>query len=73
MSEINCRILYVDDFEDSSEMFRLLLSDSDYEVHTARTIDEAINWPGLTSSIFTCWISVCRTAQERNYAQSLTN
>lgn len=42
MSEIKCRILYVDDHEDSSEMFRLLLSESDYEVHTARTIEEAM-------------------------------
>jgi two-component system response regulator RegX3 len=41
MSEIKCYILYVDDHEDSSAMFRLLLSDSDYEVHTARTVDEA--------------------------------
>jgi len=42
MPETKCRILYVDDFEDSSEMFRLLLADSDYEVHSARTIDEAM-------------------------------
>jgi two-component system, OmpR family, response regulator RegX3 len=42
MSEIKCRILYVDDHEDSSEMFKLLLSDSDYEIHTARTVDEAM-------------------------------
>ena len=42
MSEIKCRILYVDDHEDSSEMLKLVLSESDYEVHTARTIDEAI-------------------------------
>jgi two-component system response regulator RegX3 len=42
MSEIKCRILYVDDHEDSSEMFRLLLADSDYEVHTARSVDEAM-------------------------------
>jgi len=42
MSEIKCRILYVDDHEDSAEMFRLLLSDSDYEVHSARTMDEAM-------------------------------
>ena len=42
MSEIKCLILYVDDHEDSSEMFRLLLSDSDYEVHTARTVEEAM-------------------------------
>jgi CheY-like chemotaxis protein len=42
MSEIKCRILYVDDHEDSSEMFKLMLSESDYEVHTARTMDEAL-------------------------------
>ncbi len=42
MSEIKCRILLVDDHEDSSEMFKLVLSESDYEVHTARTIDEAV-------------------------------
>ena len=42
MSEIKCRILYVDDHEDSAEMFKLMLSESDFEVHTARTIDEAI-------------------------------
>lgn len=46
MSEIKCRILYVDDHEDSSEMFRLLLTDSDYEVHTARTVDEATQLAG---------------------------
>lgn len=42
MSEIKCRVLYVDDHEDSSEMFKLLLSDADYEVHTARSVDEAL-------------------------------
>jgi CheY-like chemotaxis protein len=42
MLEVKCRILYVDDHEDSSEMFKLLLSDSDYEVHTARTVEEAM-------------------------------
>jgi CheY-like chemotaxis protein len=42
MSEIKCLILYVDDHEDSSEMFRLLMSDSDYEVHIARTVKEAM-------------------------------
>ena len=42
MSEIKCRILYVDDHEDSSEMFKLVLSESDNEVHTAQTIDEAL-------------------------------
>ncbi|SRR5260370_20170091 len=42
MSEIKCRILYVDDHEDSSEMLKLVLSESDYEVHTAGSIDEAL-------------------------------
>ena len=42
MSNVKCKILYVDDHEDSSEMFKLLLADSDYEVHSARTVDEAI-------------------------------
>jgi two-component system response regulator RegX3 len=42
MLEIKCLILYVDDHEDSSEMFKLVLSESDYEVHTARTVDEAL-------------------------------
>jgi len=42
MSNIQCQILYVDDHEDSSEMLKLVLSESDYEVHTARTVEEAI-------------------------------
>jgi len=42
MSEIRCLILCVDDHEDTSEMLKLLLSDSDYEVHTAHTMDEAM-------------------------------
>jgi CheY-like chemotaxis protein len=42
MSNNKCLILYVDDHEDSSEMLKLVLSESDYEVHTARTMEEAI-------------------------------
>lgn len=42
MSNIQCQVLYVDDHEDSSEMLKLVLSESDYEVHTARTVEEAI-------------------------------
>lgn len=42
MSNIKCQILYVDDHEDSSEMLKLVLSESDYEVQTARTIEDAI-------------------------------
>lgn len=42
MSQAKCRILYVDDHEDSAEMFRLLVSSPDYEVLTAQTMAEAI-------------------------------
>jgi CheY-like chemotaxis protein len=42
MSEPKCRILYVDDHEDSAEMFRLLVSSPDYEVETAQTVAEAL-------------------------------
>ena len=42
MSETKCRILFVDDHEDTSEMLRLLLSESNYEVHAAYTMDDAI-------------------------------
>jgi CheY-like chemotaxis protein len=41
MSESKCRILYVDDHEDSAEMFRLLVSSPDYEVETADSVAEA--------------------------------
>jgi CheY-like chemotaxis protein len=42
MSETKCRILYVDDHEDSAEMFRLLVSSPDYEVQTAQSVAEAL-------------------------------
>jgi CheY-like chemotaxis protein len=42
MSEPKCRILYVDDHEDSAEMFRLLLSSPDFDVQTAQTVAEAV-------------------------------
>ena len=42
MSEPKCRILYVDDHEDSAEMFRLLVSSPDYEVQTAQSVAEAL-------------------------------
>ncbi|MDX6612834.1 MAG: hypothetical protein QOD75_2020 [Blastocatellia bacterium] len=41
MSE-RCRILYVDDHEDSAIMFQQLLSLSDYEVITAATVQQAL-------------------------------
>ena len=36
-----CRVLCVDDHRDTSEMLQLLLSEEDYEVHTAATKEEA--------------------------------
>ena len=41
MSKPKCRILCVDDHEDTSEMLQLLLAEENYEVHTAATIKEA--------------------------------
>ena len=41
MSTPKCRILCVDDHFDTSEMLQVLLSDEDYEVQTAATIQEA--------------------------------
>jgi CheY-like chemotaxis protein len=42
MSKSNCRILYVDDHDDSAEMIKLLLSPMGYDVRIARTMDEAL-------------------------------
>lgn len=42
MSQAKCQILYVDDHEDSAEMFRLILSSPDYHVEIAKTMAEAI-------------------------------
>jgi DNA-binding response OmpR family regulator len=42
MSESNCRILYVDDHEDSAEMLKLMLASEDYEVQIAQSVEEAM-------------------------------
>ncbi len=42
MADSKCRILYVDDHEDSAEMFRLLLDSPEYEVEIAHTIAGAL-------------------------------
>ncbi len=42
MSETKCRILYVDDHEDSAEMLKLMLSAEDYEVQIAQSMEEAL-------------------------------
>src|SRR6266540_1284248 len=42
MSKVKCRILCVDDHEDTPEMLKLLLSELDYVVHAAHNIQEAM-------------------------------
>ena len=42
MPQARCRILCIDDHEDTSEMLRLLLVQEDYEVVTAVTMQEAL-------------------------------
>lgn len=42
MSETKCRILYVDDHEDSAEMLKLLLTPMNYALTAAQTSDEAL-------------------------------
>lgn len=37
-----CRVLFIDDHEDTSEMLQLLLGKEDYEVTTATTVQEAL-------------------------------
>lgn len=41
MTSSNCRVLCVDDHRDTSEMLQMLLSEENYKVHTAGTIEEA--------------------------------
>ncbi len=41
MSSSRCRVLCVDDHRDTSEMLQLLLSEEDYQVETASTMEEA--------------------------------
>ena len=42
MPQTKCRILFIDDHEDASEMMKLILSNEDYEVVTAVTFAEAL-------------------------------
>ena len=41
MPNPKCSVLCVDDHHDTSEMLQMLLSEENYEVHTAATIEEA--------------------------------
>jgi DNA-binding response OmpR family regulator len=42
MPQVKCRILCIDDHEDTSEMLQLILSQEDYEVVTAVSAEEAL-------------------------------
>ena len=42
MPQVKCRVLCIDDHEDTSEMLKLLLSHEDYEVFTAVSCEAAI-------------------------------
>ena len=42
MPQVTCRILCIDDHDDTSEMLSLILSQEDFEVVTTRTIGEAL-------------------------------
>jgi DNA-binding response OmpR family regulator len=46
MPEVKCRILCIDDHEDTSEMLGLILAQEAYEVVTARSVEEAIRLTG---------------------------
>ena len=41
MTKPKCRVLCVDDHRDTSEMLQMLLSEEDYHVHIAATMQEA--------------------------------
>ncbi|MEN3329470.1 MAG: two-component system, OmpR family, response regulator ResD [Acidobacteriota bacterium] len=41
MPNPTCRVLCVDDHHDTSEMLQMLLSEENYQVHTAATMEEA--------------------------------
>lgn len=43
MSQVKCRILCIDDHDDTSEMLQMLLVQEDYEVQTAATMAQALN------------------------------
>ena len=54
MTETKCRVLCVDDHKDTSEMLQLILSEEDYEVQTAATVDAAIEM--ATNSNFDLYV-----------------
>ena len=49
MAEKKCRVLYVDDHDDSAEMLKLILADADYEVETAGSMEQALQMAGQSA------------------------
>ena len=43
MPEVKCRVLLIDDHQDTSEMLQLLLGEEDYAVTTAATVQEGLS------------------------------
>ena len=43
MSEVQCRVLIIDDHDDTAEMLKLLLGEEDYQVTTTSTMGEALS------------------------------
>ena len=43
MPQENCRVLFIDDHEDTAEMLTLLLGQDDYDVITAASVREALD------------------------------
>jgi CheY-like chemotaxis protein len=48
LSKPKCRVLCVDDHRDTSDMLQMLLSEEDYQVHTAGTVQEACRMASKT-------------------------
>src|ERR1044071_5320907 len=48
MAEAKCRVLCVDDHEDTSEMLQLVLANEDYEVTLAKSVSQAIELASTT-------------------------
>ena len=46
MSPKKCRVLCIDDHDDTSEMLKLILAQEDYEVETAVTAQDALEMAG---------------------------
>jgi DNA-binding response OmpR family regulator len=44
MQQVKCRVLLIDDHEDTSEMLKLLLGEEDYVVKTAASVQQALSF-----------------------------